>query len=277
MKSFVLKLCVGALALMTFSNTFAQGQLIQLFAHRGSRFEFDENTMTAFKASYAAGLRGYETDIRMTKDGQLVISHDASLGRLTPCTREVETMTAAEIRQVKTKQGNEVAFLEELTNYLADKDDFYVEFEMKTNAPLSAYPQERLKEYCTKLYNIAMAKKPAKSTYVFTSSDTLALRMMQSLHPGVDLLLIVNKPINDETVAMAKKMNIKRLGCRLEGTTRDAVKKCHKEGVSVSLWPTRSPEDFMLGAYLGADAMTSDVSVSIKQFLDTKATWIKYR
>lgn len=277
MKSFLLKLCIGAFALMSFNELFAQSQQIQLFAHRGSRFEFDENTMAAFKASYAAGLRGYETDIRMTKDGQLVISHDASLGRLTPCKQDVETMTAAEIRQVKTLQGNDMAFLDDLVNYLADKDDFYVEFEMKTNAPLSAYPQERLKEYCTKLYNTAMAKKPAKSIYVFTSSDTLALRMMQSLHPGVDLLLIVNKPINDETIALAKKMDIKRLGCRLEGTTRDAVKKSHKAGVLVSLWPTRSPEDFMLGAYLGADAMTSDVSVSIKQFLDTKATWIKYR
>lgn len=273
----MLKLALICSALFTWNVMMAQDQLIQLFAHRGSRFEFDENTMAAFKGTYAAGLRGYETDIRMTKDGVLVISHDASLARLTPCEKEVETLTAAEIRQVKTKQGNALVFLDEFVDYLADKDDFYVEFEMKTNAPQAAYPQEKLKDYCDKLYRTAMAKKPAKSIYVFTSSDTLALRMLQTLHPGVDLLLIVNKPINEETINMAKRMNIKRLGCRLEGTTRDAVKKAHKAGISVSLWPTRSPEDFMLGAYLGADAMTSDNAVAVKTFLDTKATWIKYR
>ncbi|NLF86295.1 MAG: glycerophosphodiester phosphodiesterase, partial [Lentisphaerae bacterium] len=50
----------------------------QIHAHRGGRSEFDENTLSAFQASYAAGLRGFETDVRMCKDGALVIMHDAS-------------------------------------------------------------------------------------------------------------------------------------------------------------------------------------------------------
>lgn len=277
MKSMFLKICLAILAFTSVESLYAQKQVIQLFAHRGSRFEFDENTLAAFKASYAAGLRGYETDIRMTKDGELVVSHDASLKRLTPCERDVETMTAAEIRQVKTKQGNDMLFLPELLDYLADKDHFYVEFEMKTGAPESAYPEARLKEYCEKLYTMAMAKKPAHSTYVFTSSDVRALKMIRSLHPEVDLLLIIGKPVNDETIAAAKELGIRRLGCKLDGTSRDAVKKAHKEGLFVSLWPNRSPEDFMLGAYLGADALTSDVSVEVKNWVDKNAPWIKYK
>ena len=49
----------------------AQSQTVTFFAHRASRFEFDENTLPAFKACYEKGMRGFETDIRMTKDGQL--------------------------------------------------------------------------------------------------------------------------------------------------------------------------------------------------------------
>ena len=107
MKNFFLKLGVCALALTGAAEALAQEQVIQLFAHRGSRFEYDENTLPAFKASYDAGLRGFETDIRMTRDGELVISHDETLARLTPCKRVVETMTADEIRKVKEREERE--------------------------------------------------------------------------------------------------------------------------------------------------------------------------
>ena len=79
MKNFFLKLGICALALTGAAEALAQEQVIQLFAHRGSRFEYDENTLPAFKASYDAGLRGFETDIRMTRDGALVITHDLEL------------------------------------------------------------------------------------------------------------------------------------------------------------------------------------------------------
>ena len=187
MKNFFLKLGVCALALTGAAEVLAQEQVIQLFAHRGSRFEYDENTLPAFKASYDAGLRGFETDIRMTRDGELVISHDETLARLTPCKRVVETMTADEIRKVKTNQGNDLIFLPELVDFFADKDNVYIEFEMKTK-PVESYPEERLREYCEKVYNTVMAKKPANSLYLFTSSDKRALKMMRSLHPDVDLL-----------------------------------------------------------------------------------------
>ena len=72
MKNFFLKLGICALALTGAAEALAQEQVIQLFAHRGSRFEYDENTLPAFKASYDAGLRGFETDIRMTRDGAVL-------------------------------------------------------------------------------------------------------------------------------------------------------------------------------------------------------------
>ena len=273
MKNFFLKLGVCALALTGAAEVLAQEQVIQLFAHRGSRFEYDENTLPAFND---AGLRGFETDIRMTRDGELVISHDETLARLTPCKRVVETMTADEIRKVKTNQGNDLIFLPELVDFFADKDNVYIEFEMKTK-PVESYPEERLREYCEKVYNTVMAKKPANSLYLFTSSDKRALKMMRSLHPDVDLLLIISKPICEETILEAIDMGIKRLGCRIEGTSKAMVDLAHKAGLYVSLWPGQSPEEFMRGAYLGADALNSDRAVEVKNWLDKNAPWIKYK
>lgn len=276
MKNFFLKLGICALALTGAAEALAQEQVIQLFAHRGSRFEYDENTLPAFKASYDAGLRGFETDIRMTRDGALVITHDSSLERTTDGTGTVEEKTEAEIRQLATKQGNKMMFLDELLEFLKGKEGLYVEFEMKTK-PVELYPEERLHAYCDKLYDAVMAVKPADAVFVFTSGDYRGLRYLQAKHPDVDLLLITSKPCNDETIDLCKAMGIKRMGATMDGTSRKAVKKAHKEGLTVILWPGQSVEDFMLGAYLGCDLMCTDVPIRVKNWLAENAPYIKVK
>jgi glycerophosphoryl diester phosphodiesterase len=52
-------------------------------AHRGSRFLWPENTMTAFSGAADLGYRFLETDVRVTGDGVLVAFHDAHLDRTT--------------------------------------------------------------------------------------------------------------------------------------------------------------------------------------------------
>ena len=78
MKRIVFTLIFTLFSLVGFAQ---QAYEVQHFAHRGSRHEFDENTLSAFQGTYDKGIRGYETDIRMTKDGELIINHDASLKR----------------------------------------------------------------------------------------------------------------------------------------------------------------------------------------------------
>ena len=54
-----------------------------LFAHRGGSAEAPENTLQAFKDTRARDLsQGLEMDVRMTKDGQVIVCHDADLLRL---------------------------------------------------------------------------------------------------------------------------------------------------------------------------------------------------
>ena len=38
------------------------------FAHRGGAYEFEENTLFAFKSSYEKGIKGFELDVRLTKE-----------------------------------------------------------------------------------------------------------------------------------------------------------------------------------------------------------------
>jgi glycerophosphoryl diester phosphodiesterase len=53
--------------------------VIEVFAHRGLHVTERENTLAAFSAAVALGVDGVELDVRRTKDGVLVVHHDASV------------------------------------------------------------------------------------------------------------------------------------------------------------------------------------------------------
>ncbi len=271
------KLLLSAIfALIPLTDIMAQSQTIRVFSHRGGRMERDENTLKAFQESWDAGYTGFETDIRMSKDGVCYMTHDATLDRTTNGTGVLEEKLSSELDTLLTKKGNPILRMEQFVEFLHGKDSLYVEWELKSH-PAEKYPQERLEEYAEKIYQAAMSVRTRGSQMVFTSSDYRGLRYLQEKHPDAELLLIVGKPINDETIAMAKISGIKTLGCTMDGTSRAMVEKAHKEGINVSLWPGNSIEDFMLGAYLGADRLCTDIPLTVMKWQRENAPWLKVK
>lgn len=59
--------------------------LVHVFAHRASRClgSTTENSFSAVVSAARGGYEGIEIDIRLTKDKQVVVFHDAGMGRLT--------------------------------------------------------------------------------------------------------------------------------------------------------------------------------------------------
>jgi glycerophosphoryl diester phosphodiesterase len=53
-----------------------------IIAHRGGALESTENTVAAFQRAFRAGADGIETDIRLTRDGVVVVYHDDYFGRV---------------------------------------------------------------------------------------------------------------------------------------------------------------------------------------------------
>ena len=255
-------------------TTVYPGQTVRAFSHRGGRLERDENTAYAFQKSWEAGFTGFETDIRMTKDGVLYLTHDSTLERTTNGTGVFEEKTSAEIEKLLTKKGNKMMKFDDFCKWLDGKENLYVEFEMKS-LPKELYPEDRLVEYVEKIYKKVSKIKTKNSHFVFTSSDYRGLRYMQQHHPEMDLLLICSKPICDETIALAKTTGIMTLGCTTEGTSREAVKKAKKEGICVSLWPSKSVDDFVRAVMLGADRLCIDVPLDVKRFMEEKMPWVK--
>ena len=268
------------LALCLAVSAFAQTQTIRAFSHRGGRLERDENTAKAFQDSWDAGYTGFETDIRRTKDGVLYLTHDHTLERTTNGTGIFEQKTSAEIEQLRTKQGNKMMKFDEFIEFLQDKDNLYVEFELKTK-PVELYPQELVEEVAERVYQAAKSIRTKNSVLRFTSSDIRGLRYLKKAHPQMiskgpksELLIIFTTGVTDETIETCKKEDIWVMGCKTDGTTRKMVQKAHKEGMIVSLWPTHKIADFLLAAYLGSDAMCTDIPFTMKPWLERNAPWL---
>jgi glycerophosphoryl diester phosphodiesterase len=54
-----------------------------VFGHRGASGEAPENTLVAFERALAQGAAILETDVHLTRDGEVVIAHDADVSRTT--------------------------------------------------------------------------------------------------------------------------------------------------------------------------------------------------
>ena len=99
---------------------------VMVVAHRGNWKHAPENSVAAIQGCIAMGVDIVEVDVRKTRDGQLILMHDATVDRTTDGHGKISEMTLAEIKQLHLKdhKGNitdhRVPLLEEAM--LAAKD-----------------------------------------------------------------------------------------------------------------------------------------------------------
>ena len=71
---------------------------MKIYAHRGSSIAHPELTMAAYKAAVDEGADGFECDVRITKDNQLVLWHDADMQRVAGNSARIADSTLKEIK-----------------------------------------------------------------------------------------------------------------------------------------------------------------------------------
>ena len=107
-----------------------------IIAHRGDLETAPENTLPAFRRALAGGADGVELDVRLTRDGQLVVFHDRSLDRTSNGTGPVDHYTLAEVRSLDVGswfspafKGESAPTLDEVFEVLPK--DYLINVEMK--------------------------------------------------------------------------------------------------------------------------------------------------
>jgi glycerophosphoryl diester phosphodiesterase len=76
---------------------FLEGEHPRVIAHRGLSLQHAENTLGAFHAAVASGADILETDVHVTRDGEVVIAHDPDLTRVAGRPGLVRDFTASQL------------------------------------------------------------------------------------------------------------------------------------------------------------------------------------
>lgn len=230
------------------------GPLVQ--AHRGSRGEYQDNAAGGFRWCIEKGIRGFETDVRFSKDRQLVIMHDPHVGRTSDGDGIVEEHTLAELKAMRLQSCSEpIPSLADVFDALGGRDDIFVELEMKA-APDKFYTPETLEAYCRAL-SAAAKSSLVPGTYAFTSFHVETLAMMRRVDPQAPLGYITG-PLTQESVDTALSLGCCSIAATGHDSTKDMVAKAHAAGLTVCLWMCQSKADWDEYAAKGADRVTSD-------------------
>lgn len=123
-----------------YNKKYTENSRVLLGGHRGDRKNYPENTMPAFIAMQEMGADAIETDVRMTKDGHLVLIHDRDVQRTTNGTGFIDEMTLAEIRELdagfwKDEKfvGTKIPTVEEFLEFVSNTE-LLINWELKEYA-----------------------------------------------------------------------------------------------------------------------------------------------
>ncbi|WP_342578266.1 glycerophosphodiester phosphodiesterase [Psychrobacillus sp. FSL K6-2843] len=105
-----------------------------ILAHRGGAALAPEGSMAAFENAAKLGVHGFEIDLRLTKDEEIIVFHDETLERVTDFTGKVSDYTLSELKAA------------DLGYYFKDLSDAYSfrgtgEQVLTLGELLDAYPQ----------------------------------------------------------------------------------------------------------------------------------------
>ncbi|OBK04577.1 hypothetical protein A5639_20025 [Mycolicibacterium conceptionense] len=103
------------------SRTPAERPTTQVVAHRGASHDFPEQTRAAYTEALRQGADALECDVRLTKDGELVLIHDKTVDRTSNGTGRVGDMTLAEL-QALDFDGHGILTLDEFIQLAQDAE-----------------------------------------------------------------------------------------------------------------------------------------------------------
>ncbi len=143
------------------------------YAHRGlhdKSMGVPENSMAAFKRALEHGY-GFELDVRLTRDGKLVVIHDENTRRVTGIPRLVSESTYAELQRLNLGgTGEKIPLFSEVLSLVNGREALIVE--IKTN------------KNCDKVCSAAAKLLDKyKGDFVVESFDPMAVRWFKKNRP----------------------------------------------------------------------------------------------
>lgn len=143
---------------------------MKIYAHRGASIDFPEMTMRAYQGALDDGSDGFECDVRVTQDNQLVLWHDADMKRVASYSGRIAEMDFLEIK----RHYPEAILLDELLE-LARDNKKELAIETKHPVPTGSAVEKKVMEL--------IAQEVPSSEITIMSFSWLALENIRKINP----------------------------------------------------------------------------------------------
>lgn len=220
--------------------------------HRGYSAMYPENTMLAFIKAIERGFDGVETDVHLTKDGQLVLCHDEKINRTSNGKGYIQDMTLEELRTYNFNNGmdyeQKIPLLEELLLYIKDKD-VTLNIELKTDN----IHYEGIEKKVYELVNhIGVQDKVIYSSFYLPS-----LLKMREIDDTVYLGYLYEVSYTKK-YQEAKDNHLAHIHPRYDMITKENIHQIKQDGMSVCVWTVPNLKEYKRLVDLGVDITISN-------------------
>jgi len=103
---------------------------VLIIAHRGASAYEPENTLRSVKKALELGADMVEVDVRASRDGHVVVMHDAVVDRTTNGKGYVKDMTLKELKKLNAGLGERIPTLQEVAELIRGKAQLVVEIKV---------------------------------------------------------------------------------------------------------------------------------------------------
>jgi glycerophosphoryl diester phosphodiesterase len=199
-----------------------------------------ENTLRSFVRAEREGLDVIELDLHLSKDGALVVMHDAEVDRTTDGSGSIVERTLAELRELDAGRGERIPVFEEVLDAVGAP----LQAEIKDVAAARALAE-------------VMRSRDLTGRIEVISFHDEALAAIRALLPGVRTALVASR-YGAEVVDRARAVGARRLSLNIRRLTLELVERAHAAQLTVLGWTVNTHDHLRLARGLGLDGVVTD-------------------
>ncbi|MGP4048252.1 glycerophosphodiester phosphodiesterase [Streptomyces sp. 2A115] len=208
--------------------------------HRGIMGVEPENTLRSFIAAQHAGLDLIELDLHLSKDGELVVMHDADVDRTTDGSGPIAEKTLAELRVLDAGRGERIPVFEEVLDAVTAP----LQAEIKDVAAARALAE-------------VMNRRDLVGRVEVLSFHDEALAEIARLVPGVRTALVASR-YGVDVVERAVTVGATGLVLNIRRLTLEIVEHARKADLRIIGWVVNTQDHLRLVRALELDGATTD-------------------
>jgi len=210
--------------------------------HRGTAGHAPENTIAAIRKGISLGADFVEMDVQRTRDGRLVVMHDALVDRTTDGSGLVCDITWDELQLLDAGGGERVPSVEAALAAANGHAGVMLEVKAPGIGP--------------ELYRaVRTLAFPGPVIYAsFLHAEILAIRSIDPL--AKTMALIESVPLSG--AAVGRDANAAMVGLAYNSATAEFIATLHDAGLEVWLYTVNEPRLIQRAIDLGADGVISD-------------------